>query len=256
MADWITTYLTLIGVIALRYLLVAGIFYVLLWLRPAAEVSAQRLSARTPAPDLVRHEIKMSLLSSAIYALPGAIVLEAYRAGGTAIYTEVVGLLGWFYLPASALIYLIAHDAYFYWTHRAMHHPRLFRAMHLTHHRSREPTPWGAFSFHPWEAIVSAWLLPAMCFVVPIHVGVVFFLLILMTYCSVANHAGWEILPRGFVEGPLGRRLISARHHNLHHTNYQANFGLYFRYWDQACGTDRGLVEPISRLSPDAAPAE
>ncbi len=231
----------LTGIIWARYFVIAGLFYWLLWGRPASRVSARRLADRAPTAPVVRHEIVMSLISSAIYAAPGALVVAAWNNGGTAIYTDVGGPLGVLYMPISILLYLFIHDTYFYWTHRAMHHPALFRAMHLTHHRSRQPTPWAAFSFHPWEAIISAWVLPAVAFVIPIHVYAVFALLIFITYCSVANHAGWEILPRGFLNSSIGRQLITASHHNLHHTNYGANLGLYFRFWDHVCGTDAGL---------------
>ncbi|MEM6413420.1 MAG: sterol desaturase family protein [Pseudomonadota bacterium] len=230
-----------------RYFVIAGLFYAGLWMRPADRVQAHRLTTKTPQRSVVIHEIKMSITSSAIYGVPGALVYMIWDAGGTAIYNEINGLLGLAYIPLSLFIYLFAHDTYFYWTHRAMHHPKLFKATHLTHHRSRPPTPWAAFSFHPWEAALSAWLLPLMTFFIPIHGGAVLFLLVLMTYCSVANHAGWEILPRFITNGFFGQHLITARHHNVHHTNYQANFALYFRFWDKLCGTDRGLAEIVEK---------
>ena len=242
---YITTYLILTAIIWARYFVVAGLFYVLLWKRPAHKVNARRLAAQPPKKDIMLYEIRMSLISSAIYAIPGAIVMEHFKAGGTAIYTDITGFWGWVYVPISVMAYLFIHDTYFYWTHRAMHHPKLFRATHLTHHRSRQPTPWAAFSFHPWEAIISAWLLPLVAFFLPIYAGAVFFLLIFMTLCSVVNHAGWEILPRFITEGWIGRVFISACHHNVHHQNYNANYGLYFRFWDQWMGTDEGLANPV-----------
>jgi len=249
------TFWRLTLIIWARYFVIAGLFYWLLWVRPEEQVGATRLAARRPDAKTVGFEIRMSLASSVIYAIPGAIVIEAYDRGGTAIYTELGGVAGLLYLPVSVLIYLLIHDAYFYWTHRAMHHPALFRATHLAHHRSKQPTAWAAFSFHPWEAIISAWLLPAVAFVVPIHLGGVFFLLIFMTYCSVANHAGWEIVPRRWLAGPLGRVFITASHHNVHHKDYQANYGLYFRFWDQLFGTDRGLAAPATTPLTEPAPA-
>lgn len=242
--------LQLTAIIWARYFVVAGLFHFLLWGRPEEKVRARRLADRRPDPKVMAHEVRMSLVSSAIYAIPGAIVLVSWKAGGTAMYQDINGLAGWLYLPLSVLIYLIIHDAYFYWTHRWMHHPKLFHAMHLTHHRSRQPTPWAAFSFHPWEAIISAWLLPAVAFFIPIHVGAVMFLLVFMTLCSVVNHAGWEILPESWLKTALGRGLISASHHNVHHTNYEANFGLYFRFWDRLMGTDHGLASASKTALP------
>lgn len=245
-------YAQLTAIIWARYFFVAGLFYWLLWGRPAEKVRAQRLAERRPERKVVLHEVKMSLVSSAIYAVPGALVLEAFKRGGTAIYTDIQGPVGWAYVPVSILIYLLIHDAYFYWTHRLMHLPRFFRATHLTHHRSRQPTPWAAFSFHPWEAAMSAWILPAAAFFIPIHAGAVLFLLVFMTLCSVINHAGWEIFPQSLMRGPLGRHFITASHHNVHHTNYEANFGLYFRLWDRAMGTDKGLAKASPAIRADA----
>ncbi len=241
------TYILLVGVIWARYFIVAGLFYWLLWGRAEKNVAATRLSPVRPTRDNVSFEIRMSLLSSLIYAAPGAVVIEAYKAGGTALYTQLDTPLAWAWIPVSIFIYLAIHDTYFYWTHRAMHHPKLFRRMHLAHHRSRHPTPWAGFSFHPWESIISAWPLPLAAFFIPIHVGAVFVVLMVMTIASISNHAGWEIIPRRYIHGLFGRHIISATHHNLHHTDYHANYGLYFRFWDRLMGTDKGFSQEIAK---------
>ena len=139
-------------------------------------------------------------------------------------------------------------DTYYYWTHRAMHHPRLFAWSHRGHHLSREPTPFASFAFDATEAASTAWLLPALTFVVPIHVGVALGLLTLMTLSSLMNHCGFELWPQGFVRGPIGRWLITATHHSLHHTRYRTNFGLYFRCWDRWMGTD--AMPPLPAAAP------
>ncbi len=238
-----TTYGLLVAIIIARYFMIAGFFHYYLWMRPEEKVRATRLTRFEPTKETIRHEIVMYVISSFIYSLPAAIVMVMWKEGGTAIYTEINGLWGWAYIPISILIYLFANDAYFYWTHRAMHHPKLFPIMHLTHHRSRQPTPWAAFSFHPTEAALEAWLLPVMALFIPIHVGVALFVLMAMTITSVTNHAGWEILPRSWLKGWIGKNIISATHHNMHHTKFQGNYGLHFRLWDKLMGTD--IMKPI-----------
>jgi lathosterol oxidase len=220
-----------------RYFLIAGLFYWLLWGRDPDKVRARKLTAITPDLRVIRNEIKWSSVSSFIYAIPGAIVIEAWKHGGTALYTEVHDY-GWWYVPFSILLYLFVHDTYFYWTHRLMHRPRLFRIFHKVHHQSRQPTPWAAFSFHPYESIVGAVVIPLLVFWVPIHVGAVLFILVFMTLCSVWNHTGYEILPDRWLRGLIGKCFISAAHHNIHHQRYAVNFGLYFRFWDKWMGTD------------------
>lgn len=237
------TYLALVAIIMLRYLVIAGALHWALWKRDENMVKAHRLTRFEPTQKIIRHEIKLSLISSFIYAAPGAILLELWKAGGTAIYSgPVISFSGWAYILFSAGIYLFAHDTYFYFTHRAMHHPKLYKACHAGHHRSKQPTPFASFSFDPIEALISAWFLPALTLFIPIHVGVVLFLLTIMTLNAVLNHAGWEVYPKSWIEkGWFGKVMITASHHNLHHTKFTGNYGLYFRFWDKLLGTDRGL---------------
>src|SRR3546814_3982259 len=73
--------------------------------------------------------------------------------------------------PSSIVLYLVLHDGWFYWTHRLLHRPRLFRIAHAVHHASRPPTAWAAMSFHPWESVTGAIVIPLLVFVIPIHVS-------------------------------------------------------------------------------------
>lgn len=216
-----------------RYLLTSGAF--------AAITHAVRPGLYAGMERQIRREIGWSLASAAIYGIPAGIVAWGWQADGwTQIYSDIHAYSLW-YLPLSVLLYLIAHDTWFYWTHRAMHAPRLFRIMHAVHHESRPPTAWAAMSFHPWEAITGAIVIPALVFLIPIHVAALGLVLTIMTIMGIGNHMGWEMFPRAFVHGIFGRALITATHHQKHHDAYRGNYGLYFRFWDRLCGTDLGL---------------
>lgn len=189
----------------------------------------------------IRREIGWSLASAAIYGIPAGIVAWGWaNRGWTHIYTDIHAWPLW-YLPVSVLLYLLAHDAWFYWTHRLMHRPRWFRIAHAVHHASRPPTAWAAMSFHWIEALTGAVVIPLLVFLVPVHVGALGLVLAIMTVMGVTNHMGWEIFPAFVWRGPLGAWLITASHHQRHHELYQCNYGLYFRLWDRLCGTDKGL---------------
>lgn len=231
------TYAFMLAVIWVRYGLVAGAFHHVSW-NPARPRGAQ-LAKRAPTHDAMWREARTSAGVSLIYAAPAAVLYAAYLQGGSALYDGApTTLAGWLYLPASLLLYLALHDAYFYWTHRLMHLPRFYAATHRTHHVSKQPSAWASFAFSPWEALLSAWFVPALAFVIPIHVGVLLVMLTLATVAAVCNHSGRELWPRRFLDGPVGRHLITARHHNLHHTRFARNYGLYFRWWDRMMGTD------------------
>jgi Delta7-sterol 5-desaturase len=181
------------------------------------------------------------LASAAIYGVPAGLVAGVWQTNGmTRIYTDVAALPLW-WLPVSYVVCLLLQDTWFYWTHRLMHSPVLFGPVHSVHHASRPPTAWTAMSFHPWEAVTGAVVVPAVVFILPLHAGVVLAWLLTMTIMGTTNHMGWEFLPQSLVKGPLGKCMISATHHQLHHDRYSCNYGLYFRFWDYVCGTDRGL---------------
>lgn len=189
----------------------------------------------------IRREIGWSLASAAIYGIPAGVIAWGWaNHGWTRIYRDVHDWPLW-YLPVSVLLYLFAHDSWFYWTHRWMHQPKWFRIAHAVHHASRPPTAWAAMSFHPVEAVTGAIIIPLLVFVIPIHVAALGVVLTIMTVMAVTNHMGWEIFPRFVHSGPLGAWLITASHHQRHHTHYRCNYGLYFRVWDRLCGTDQGL---------------
>ena len=225
------------AIVALRYVASSGFF---------AFATNRRLPGyHAKLGKQIRSEIGWSLASAAIYGIPAGVVAWGWKERGwTRIYTEWDAMPLW-YLPLAPLLYLLLHDAWFYWTHRLMHRPRWFKAMHAVHHASRPPTAWAAMSFHPWEAITGAIVIPLLVFLVPIHVAMLGLVLLVMTVMGVTNHMGWEMFPRALVHSALGGWLITASHHQRHHEEYRCNYGLYFRHWDRLCGTDKGLSERI-----------
>ncbi len=220
-------------IVGVRYLLTSGGFA---WL--TRRVRPGLYAGLDPQ---IRKEIGWSLASAAIYGIPAGVVAWGWQdRGWTRVYTDAAAYPLW-WLPVSVLLYLLAHDAWFYWTHRWMHAPRPFRIAHAVHHASRPPTAWAAMSFHPWEAVTGAVVIPTLVFLIPIHAGALGLVLAIMTFMGVTNHMGWEVFPRALVQGPAGKWLITASHHQRHHAEYRCNYGLYFRFWDRLCGTDRGL---------------
>jgi sterol desaturase/sphingolipid hydroxylase (fatty acid hydroxylase superfamily) len=133
---------------------------------------------------------------------------------------------------------IVVHDAYFYWTHRLMHHPRLFRWLHHTHHRSTSPTPWAAYAFSPGEAFVQAGIGPLIVFTMPVHPAAFGLFMFWQIAFNVFGHSGYEIFPKWFLRSRIGLVLNSITHHSLHHERFKSNFGLYFNVWDRMLGTN------------------
>jgi Delta7-sterol 5-desaturase len=244
--------LAMTAIVGVRYLAVSGLF--------AAITARVRPGLYRGLEPQMRREILWSLASAAIYGVPAGLVAWGWQSlGWTRIYSDWSAFPLW-YAPLSLLAYLFLHDTWFYWTHRLMHRPWWFRRMHAVHHESRPPTAWAAMSFHPWEALTGALVVPLLVFLIPIHVAVLGLVLAIMTFMGVTNHMGWEVFPRWLVHGPLGKWVITASHHERHHAEYRCNYGLYFRFWDRLCGTDRGLGhfgagDASGRVARDRKPA-
>lgn len=220
-------------VVAARYFASSGLFA---WLTNRVKPGLYQDQRKQ-----IRTEIGWSLIAALIYGAPAGVVLWAWNhKGWTQLYTQWSDY-PWWYLPLSVFIYLFAQDTWFYWTHRAMHRPSVFRALHKVHHDSRPPTAWTAMSFHWSESLIGAILIPALVFVVPIHLAMLGIVLTIATIMGVTNHMGWEVFPRRLVHTWFGRWVITASHHEKHHEEYRCNFGLYFRFWDRVCRTDRGF---------------
>jgi ring-1,2-phenylacetyl-CoA epoxidase subunit PaaE len=54
---------------------------------------------------------------------------------------------------------------------------------------------------------------------------------------NIKSHLGYELFPGWFNRFPF-TILASATNHSMHHTQYNGNYGLFFRFWDWVCGTE------------------
>lgn len=234
----------------LRYLIAATLAALAIAALPRAWAARRNVQSRPPAPGQRRREFLHSMSTVLIFSANGALIFAGVRAGVLNLYDDMARY-GWLYAAASLIVLLVAHDTWFYWTHRLLHHPRLFRASHLTHHRSVAPTPWAAYSFAPGEAVIQAIFLPLILLALPLHPTVIFVFLVVMIVRNVLGHAGVELMPRAWLAGWWGRWFATTLHHDLHHAHGRHNYGLYFTWWDRIAGTEH--PEYRSRLRALAA---
>ncbi len=219
-----------------RYVLIAGPAYLVFWKWLRERLHHRRIQQRFPQRKIVQQEFLWSLSTFLIFSILGGFVFWFKKHGYTMGYRRIEDL-GWAYYWVSIGLMILVHDAYFYWTHRMMHHKALFRYFHRVHHLSHNPSPWAAFSFHPLEAIVEAGIIWVIVFLIPHHISAIGVFLLFMTVMNVLGHLGYELYPRGFTKSAVGQWLTTSTHHNMHHHKGKGNFGLYFNWWDRWCGT-------------------
>lgn len=227
-----------------RYLLIAGVFYGVFYIWRPHRWKQRKINEKLYKKDQFRKEVKWSTVTALIFAISGAGSLLLWQNGYTRIYTDVNEFPLW-WLPLSLVISMVLHETYYYWLHRWMHHPKIFRVVHKVHHDSNITSPWTAFSFHPIEGIFQALFLPLLLLILPMHLYVLLLQLTLMTFSSVINHLDIEVYPKNFHKHFFGRWLIGATHHSLHHKQFRYNYGLYFTFWDKWKKTESPLYEKL-----------
>ena len=225
-------------VILLRYLIIALLGYLIFYVIKRNAWQYRRIQFNFPTANDYGREISFSIITAAIFTVVGYLTFMTPFKQYTQLYTPIAEY-GIVYFIVSIIILLVLHDTYFYWTHRAMHHPSVFKWAHLTHHRSTNPSPWAAMAFHPVEAIVEALYVTLVSLIIPVHPLAIFiFLLIMMTY-NVYGHLGYELYPKGFSTSKVGKWINTSVNHNQHHQYFKGNYGLYFLWWDRWMGTLR-----------------
>lgn len=218
------------------YLIPAGVFHWLFFVRPNQETDARRIQKRRNSPEDVRREVKDSIVSLLLFSFYTVPVYHAYKNGHTAIYSDPGKYPIW-WMAGSFFAAMILHDTYFYATHRLMHTKALFVLLHARHHKSITPTPWAILSFQPLETIFQFGFFALLIFFVPMHPIVLLVYLLYDELVNAAGHCGHEFIPAKLKDHWLFKYSNAVTHHDLHHSRFHYNYGHYFNFWDRIMGT-------------------
>jgi sterol desaturase/sphingolipid hydroxylase (fatty acid hydroxylase superfamily) len=117
---------------------------------------------------------------------------------------------------------LVTVEMWFFWSHRLLHHPFLYRRVHKIHHRFKAPCAMAAVYAHPLEFIFGN---VAGVVMGPVltnsHPYTAYFWFALALFVTCKDHSGF--------------RFFDSHHHDAHHEFYNYNYGNPLL--DQICGT-------------------
>jgi lathosterol oxidase len=235
--DLVTVFPIVVSLEAGRYLITAGVVSLIIWAFWRAHFATRKIQARVASTKDYHREVLASLRTALIFSCVGFSMHLASEAGWLTIY-EDLSVRGPVYFAVTLVAMIVAQDAYFYWTHRAMHHPKLFRIFHWTHHKSKTPTPWASYAFDAPEALVVVAFVPLWVALVPMHDLAVFAFVTWQIIRNVMGHAGVEMFPVSGKPSRLFGWFNTTTHHDLHHQDGRSNYGLYFSWWDRWMGTE------------------
>lgn len=213
-----------------------GVFFGI-WVILAPFLRSRRIRERRPAGKQIRMELFNSFRTICVFVALDIIIFDMADSGVFQIYMSVSerGMAYWWISIGLGILF---HDTYFYWMHRALHHAKLYKRMHMTHHRSYNPTPFTAYSFAVGEAIAEYGYVPLMLLVLPLHPSALAIILLIMIFKNALGHCGYEIFPKGATRHWFWKHMTTVTHHDMHHEKADGNFGFYFTWWDKLMGTE------------------
>lgn len=120
-----------------------------------------------------------------------------------------------------ALFFLVPfiHEVGFYFAHRLLHWPPLYRAAHKLHHRNINPGPWSGLSMHPIEHVL--YFSPILLiFVIPSHPIHMINLASRLGVAPAQGHTGFDRM----VVGNESTMHLPYYAHYLHHKYFEVNY--------------------------------
>jgi len=134
----------------------------------------------------------------------------------------------------SFVVSLILFDAWFYFGHRLLHWPPMYR-YHALHHKSVAPTVWSNDSSGVVDTLIEHSFYLVVWFILPVPALAIFALRLFDQISGMIGHSGFE-----FFASPTSRRpwpFICTTFHDLHHSKFNYNYGNIFSIWDRLLGT-------------------
>ncbi|MFA6249390.1 MAG: sterol desaturase family protein, partial [Mucilaginibacter sp.] len=88
------------------------------------------------------------------------------------------------------------------------------------------------------EAWTEGGVLILLAFVLPMHQLTIILFTISGFIINVYGHLGYEIAPRRLRNSIWFEVFNTSTYHNIHHSKFKGNYGLYFRVWDRLMKTE------------------
>jgi Delta7-sterol 5-desaturase len=213
------------------------VVYVVVWKLLKNKLKSWRIQLKERADaKQIKQELINSFFTLIVSSLFVLVIYFLQSKGYTKIYTDINDYPK-FFAYGGFFILLIIDDAWFYWIHRLLHHPKIYKQIHKVHHNSIDVNPFTSISFHWAETfLLTFWIIPASM-IFPMYVPALGVLQIWGFLDNVKSHVGYEFFPSWWNKS-IGKLMTSSTHHNMHHSKFMGNYGVHFRFWDKLFGTE------------------
>lgn len=189
--------------------------------------------------------IKVTIINR--FIVTGILGYLSYLAGGGKTRVALEQVPSFPVYVSQILFMILCEDFLFFWVHKIMHYPFMYRNFHKVHHEFFNSIILACGYNTPFEWIFGN-LLPSIMGGILLggraHLlsTLVFIALRLVETCEA--HSGYDFPISVTKYLPLS---CSSSYHNHHHLVNIGNYGSFFVIWDSICGTNSYYFEKVGR---------
>lgn len=139
----------------------------------------------------------------------------------------------WYVIIGQVAFFIVLDDFLYYWMHRTLHRPWLYKHIHSVHHRITTPFALTGNYMHMVEFMLTSTLVMTGPALVGAHVVTLWVWIIFRQLEAADGHSGYDVpwnpaLLVPFYKGPV--------YHDFHHRRFFGNYAGFFAYLDKLFG--------------------
>jgi len=229
---WTLQIFLLVIYYSFRAFLITGVFF---YIFRTTWGKARKISSKPYKPEQINFEIKQTLkiflLDSLL--LVGLIQTGLFKVVDLSFAADVI----------SFLVLFVWVEITFYISHRLLHKRKLL-PLHVTHHKSKVPSPLSGFTFSVAERLILFFNTMSLV-VLADFLGHPFSMIGIQSYfgvnilLTVLGHSDLKIYPLSWRNKPFLKYLNDPSDHSLHHSHFSCNYGLFTNFLDKKLNTYR-----------------
>lgn len=195
-------------------------------------------------------QVRDNMFRTLVYAVP---IFTVYEVATYWLFAN--GFLGflpftensagfWIWFVVLLLVTPVIHSTHFYFTHRLLHWPPLYRSVHQIHHRNVEVGPFSGLAMHPVELTI---YFSTICvqWILALHPLNALYQVQFAVFNAAMSHTGYDKI---LLTDEVGVESNSYFHY-LHHKYFECNYGGTIAPMDQLFGTfHNGSMEAQERM--------